>query len=164
MYRKFDFSKYPDFVNLTSQDAGAYAWKPIIVCEMYKECNGILLWCDSGNILNNEIFTLVDMIKLSKIYTPVSFGTIKKWTHPLCLKNMNVPIEMLSLQMRNAACIGFLCNDLLVKKFIDEWETCALIKENSLPVGANRSNHRHDQSILSILYYHYNIQCADNYV
>jgi hypothetical protein len=163
-YRKFDFSKYPDFVNLTSQDAGAYAWKPIIVSEMYNECDGILLWCDSGNILNNEIFRLVDIIKSSKIYTPFSSGTLQRWTHPLCLKNMNVPIEMLSLQMRNAACVGFLCKDMYVKQFVDEWKELSLIKENSLPEGANRNNHRHDQSILSVLYYKYNNIGLNNYI
>lgn len=163
-YRKFDFSKYPEFVNLNSQDAGAYAWKPIIVSEMYNECNGILLWCDSGNILNNEIFKLANIITLYKIYTPVSSGTVERWTHSGCLKNMNVPSEMLSLPLRNAACVGFLCNDIYVKQFVDEWKESALFKENSLPEGANRNNHRWDQSILSILYYKYNIQRIDQYI
>lgn len=163
-YRKFDFSKYPAFVNLSSQDAGAYAWKPIIVSEMYKECNGILLWCDSGNILNNEIFKLMDVINTTKIYTPISSGTVQRWTHPLCLLSMHVPNEMLNLQMRNAACVGFLCNDASVETFVNEWKDLALVKENSLPEGANRSNHRWDQTILSILYYKNNIKRVDNYI
>ena len=52
-YRIFNFSLYPTFINLSSQDAGAYAWKPIIISDVYKETEGVLIWCDAGTIITD---------------------------------------------------------------------------------------------------------------
>ena len=81
--RMFDFSKYPTFVLLTSPCAGAYAWKPIIIYDVLCELSeGILLWCDAGNKIDQHIDMLKPIIKENKIYTPLSSGTIQKWCHP----------------------------------------------------------------------------------
>lgn len=164
-YEIFDFTKYPDFVNLKESDAGAYAWKPIIVSEVYKKYNHhILLWSDAGNIITRDISNLFGLIEQNKIYSSATSGLIRHWTHPSCLQNMYVDPHLCNYQMRNAAFIGFLGQDPLVLNFIEEWKTNALIKNNSLPDGANRTNHRHDQSILSILYYRYNIPIENRYI
>jgi len=160
-HRIFNFSEYPDFVKLSSKDAGAYAWKPIIINEVYSETNDILIWCDSGNFIKNDINQMIDVTRNNKIYTPISSGTIRRWTHPTCIKTMNMNPDFIDKQMRNAAVVSFLSNDSMVSKFLNEWKTCALIKDNSLPDGADRSNHRHDQSILTILFYNYNIPLVD---
>jgi hypothetical protein len=163
--RTFDFAKYPEHVLLSSQDAGAYAWKPIIISEVYSELSdGILLWCDAGNMLNSKIHDLPIIIQKNKIYTPHSWDDIQKWTHPSCLKYMNVPDTFLNMACRNAAFVGFLCNDETSTKFINEWKEYALIKDAILPEGANRWNHRHDQSILSCLFYKYGIPEVNHYV
>ena len=39
------------------------------------------------------------------------------------------------------------------REIIHKWKELALVKECIAPVGSNRSNHRQDQSILSILIY-----------
>ena len=163
--RKFDFSKYPEHVSLSSPDAGAYAWKPIIISEVYSQITeGVLLWCDSGNLLNSQIYNLEVIIQQNKIYTSTTQGNISELTHPNSLQNMNISETISKMRMRNAACIGFLCGDSIVKSFIDEWKRMALIKDVILPSGANRTNHRHDQSILSCLYYMYNIPNMDSYI
>jgi hypothetical protein len=156
--RIFDFSKYPKHVLLSSPDAGAYAWKPIIIHEVYSQLtDGIFLWCDAGNVIGGNIRKIEDFVQANKIYTITSSNDIKRWTHPISIKYMNIPEDFLHLDMRNAACIGFLCRDELVKNFIDEFKNFALVKDAILPEGANKTNHRWDQSILTYLFYKYKI-------
>jgi len=164
-HRTWDFSKYPDWMALSAPCSGAYAWKPLIISEVYSELkDGILLWQDSGNIMNNEIYHLKSIIEKNKIYSPTSSGTISTWTHPTALRCMKVPDSFLSLQKRNAAAIGLLCNDRFVLNFVNEFVELAQIKDVILPEGADRLNHRHDQSILTCLYYKYGIPREDRYI
>jgi len=165
-YRIFDFSLYPSFVNLSSQDAGAYAWKPIIVSDVYKETSGVLIWCDAGNIITdvNQFNQFPDLLNIYNIYSPYSSGLIGWMTHPKCFEVMNAEKFIIDCAMRNAACIGLKCNNSMVESFVNEWKSYALNKDAILPDGANRSNHRHDQSILSILFYKYRIPCIDEYL
>lgn len=160
-YRVFPFSKYPLFVALTSPDAGAYAWKPILVAEVYSEIEGTLIWCDAGNKVL-DVDALVRCVDRVGIYTPTSSGTIARWTHSTALKELCVPTSWLNFQMRNAACVGF-AKDERSAKFIGEWKAYALNKNAILPDGADRSNHRHDQSVLTVLYYKYNVSGCDEY-
>jgi hypothetical protein len=161
-YRVFPFERYPSFVSLASQDAGAYAWKPIIIADVYQEVNGVLIWCDGGNKIHN-VEQLTHAIKENGIYTPTSSGTIARWTHPTALTTMNVPPGWHEFNMRNAACIGFVKSPIS-DMFIKEWRETALNKDASIPDGANRSNHRWDQSILTYLYYKYNVRRVDDYL
>jgi hypothetical protein len=162
----FDFEKYPIHVHLSSQDAGAYAWKPIIIDEVYNSSKStdVLLWCDAGNIINNDIHHCIEVIKTNKVYSATSSADIARWTHPTSIRNLRMPPEYLSYKLRNAAFVGLLCNDETVKSFVNEWKTLSLNKDIILPSGANRSNHRHDQSILSYLYYKFNVPNVDNYI
>lgn len=165
IYRVFDFSKYPEHVNLSSPDAGAYAWKPIIINEVYSESNtDVLLWCDSGNLLNSDIHECINIVRKNKIFSGRTSGTILDWTHPTVLMKLNIPSDMLHRSMRNAAFVGILCNDHITRTFVNEWYTHALDKDSILPPGADRSNHRHDQSILTYLYYKYNVPVIDYYI
>jgi hypothetical protein len=161
-YRKFDFSMYPSFVHLSSKDAGAYAWKPIIINEVYAETTDILIWCDSGNMMKNDIQKMLEITRNNKIYTPISSGTIQTWTHPTSIKTMNMDPSFINKKMRNAALVSFVSNDCNVLSFVNEWKELALIKDISLPSGADRSNHRHDQSILTNLFYKYKITEVDS--
>jgi hypothetical protein len=52
--REFLFKNYPPHLNI-EVNAGEYAWKPAIINEVASKYPGsLILWCDSGNkILNN---------------------------------------------------------------------------------------------------------------
>lgn len=154
LYRTFDFSVYPRFVHLTSPDAGAYAWKPVIVYDTCKEFGGIVVWCDAGNILK-YLDRLVLASKECGVYSATSLGTYRQWTHPTTLRNLPGSEKFFDRDMRNAACIGIDWSNANAQYLIHDWKTLALRQEISLPDGANRMNHRHDQSILTYLIYAY---------
>ena len=160
MYRKFNFSIYPEFVCLSSPDAGAYAWKPCIVNDVCNEFGGIVLWCDAGDILT-DIRALIRSASACGVYSGISGGTFVTWTHPTARQNLPGSDRFLNLQMRNAACIGVDWSNPIAQRLIREWKGYALRQEISLPPGASRANHRHDQSILTYLIYSYGIPRID---
>jgi hypothetical protein len=66
--------------------------------------------------------------------------------------------------MRNAACVGIDWSNATAQYLVHDWKTLALRKEISLPEGATRLNHRHDQSILTYLIYAYSLPTVDEKV
>jgi hypothetical protein len=161
LYRKFDFSPYPEFVRLTSPDAGAYVWKPCIVNDVCKEFEGIVVWCDSGNILTNPNLLIQSAVTCG-VYSGISSGSFLTWTHETARQHLPNSNRFLGNQMRNAACIAIDWSNPKARDLICEWKGYALRQEISLPPGASRSNHRHDQSILTYLIYSYQLPRIDH--
>jgi hypothetical protein len=159
-YRLFDWSNVPEWGLLTSPNAGSYLWKPLIIQSVLLEAHDILIWCDAGNKIQN-IIELESYVKSVSIYTPYSNGSLRRWTHSKCLDGMNMTVNQRKYPMRNAAIIGFNARKPIVKQFVEEWKLCSLKEE--LIVG-DRNTHRCDQSILSCLFYKYNMKCTIDYV
>lgn len=151
--RSFPFSQHKAYFNIDVH-AGQYAWKPVIIQSVandFPEEN--ILWMDAGNIVHQSLEALDAFITKNGIYTAVSSGTVKKWTHPDTLKYMHVPNKMLVFPCRNAACVGFNPRIPYAKQVLQEWSDLAQIEECIAPSGSSRSNHRQDQAVLTILFY-----------
>jgi len=161
-YRLFDYSAYPSYYDIKI-NAGEYAWKPAIIYNTMKELittdkDRILLWCDAGNIYKNcNIGALTTHILQNKLYSPDSNDDVKFWTHPLTRTWFKIGDDnpILSKQNRNGAIIGFHINDPDIQSFIQTFNNYASIKECIAPIGSNRSNHRQDQAIFTVLYYQF---------
>jgi hypothetical protein len=155
-YKVFDYSKYPDYFNINI-NAGEYAWKPAIIKEVSSEVEGVILWCDSGNVIIDSLEYLYNIIENQGIYSATSAGDILKWTHPLTLKYFNIDnsSKFLTMQNRNGACLGFDTRKKEVREFIDIFLNCASDKNCIAPNGSSRENHRQDQAVFTILYYRF---------
>jgi len=165
-YEVFDWGPMPEFGNSISKPcAGAYAWKPQII-KIMKDLHpdSVLIWCDGGNKLNSDIRKLLRTQFNNGIYTAHSSGTIQRWTHATCLRQMLTSAEIEDQSMRNAAFILFDLRNPVAHKFIDEWHGNAMFEDASIPAQSDRTNHRHDQSILSILYYEYGCVSPNHYI
>jgi hypothetical protein len=151
--RVFEYTKYPAYFNI-HEAAGEYAWKPAAIWETALEVRGgPVLWCDAGNRLNGPLDPLIQTIVSQGIYTPISAGTVGKWTHPQTLQYMNVPDQMLEMPARNGAIVGFNLSNIHAWEVLAEWYRLANIRQCIAPEGSNRSNHRQDQAVLTALYY-----------
>lgn len=151
-FRTFDFSKYPPWMHIDAQDAGAYAWKPVIVAEVAQETEGMLIWSDAGNYIQRLDEALVKCFG-RVCSTEHSAGTIRDWTHPDSSMAMGVTGDLLDKPMRNAAFVVF---DLRLdesRAFVSSWASLSLKKEIIQPEGASRDNHRQDQSVLTGLFF-----------
>lgn len=154
-FHTFDFSRFPDYFNIDIE-AGQYAWKPAAIWQTALTVReGPLLWCDAGNRLDGPVGGLKSVIERQGVYSPISAGSVRKWTHPACLQYMNVPDSMLEMSPRNGAIVGFDLSNIHAWEVLEDWYRLAQIKECIAPEGSNRSNHRQDQAVLSVLYYRF---------
>lgn len=162
---KFNYKIYPSYFNIDI-NAGEYAWKPIIIYNVYKIYGGNIIWLDAGTIINNNFDEFEKILLNDYIYTPVSPGNIEKWTHIKTLEYLKW--NNLTLLNRSGGCCGFNSDIKWVKNLLKEWNDLALIKECIAPEGSTRQNHRQDQSLLSILYYKYhniyNFKIIDKFI
>ncbi len=155
--REFPYSEYPAFFNI-EVEAGQYAWKPVAIWLTALEVSeGVLLWCDAGNRIMGSLLDIQVVIEEQGVYSPISAGTVRKWTHPLCLAwfGLEHTDPMLSLSPRNGAIIGFHLNHAGAWQLLETWAKLAQEKDCIAPVGSSRENHRQDQAVFTILYYQF---------
>jgi hypothetical protein len=157
IFKKFNFNEYPEHISLEKYYGlnCTYAWKPIIfnkVCEEYKN---LVYWFDTRSYFT-DFTNIITILNKYHIYSPISSGNIKMWTYPTTFKYMDVGYKYLEYNSRAAGIIGVNYNTEWCKDLVTEWKNLALIKECISPNFSDRTNHRQDQSILSILYYKYN--------
>lgn len=158
IYKKFNYSKYPPFVNINI-NFGEYAWKPIIIYNTCEEFGGIVIWMDSGTYLTNNLNKIHQILENNYIYSPNCNTKVLKFMHKKTLEYMNWDkininnIKKKYLKSRLAGFVGFNYNVKWIKDFVKEWYNYSLVKECIAPIGSNRSNHRQDLSVFNILYY-----------
>ena len=159
---RFDFSLYPEHVSLEKYNGitCTYAWKPIIIYDVCEKYGDLVHWMDTRNLYHKEpnIFkTLISWLNENHFYTPTSNDFIRRWTHKTCIENMKEEgsLNYTNKRNRNAALIGINYNVEWCRELIKDWKKYSLIKECICPEGSDRTNHRQDQAVLSILYWKY---------
>lgn len=151
--RSFCYYKYPPYFNIEN-NAGQYAWKPVILSEVGHEVKkGLLLWCDAGNKVKDDLHPLIEFMKENSIYLPMSSTPISKCTHPDTIAYMGAT-DISSRPCRDAGQVCFSLNEKTLK-LLDDWATHAQVEQCIAPMGSDRSNHRYDSSLLSVLYYRF---------
>lgn len=147
---KFNYSDYPEHFNITI-NSGEYAWKPIIIRDVLNRYKQSVCWMDAGNRVVEELNDLRKIISYCDIYSPISFGTVREWTHPRMLENFEVPEHIRSKRNRSGGCVALNYNSVKARSVIEDWVSCATNKECIAPEGSDRRNHRQDQAVLTIL-------------
>lgn len=156
LIQTFNFDRYPEHVDLNKYygDLCTYAWKPIIISEVCERFKGIVFWFDSLTLFNKDIYKLFNILKnQTPVYTPKSGGDIKRWLYPTTLKYIYGE-KYINKISRAGGCFGVNYDTEVGQLLVSEWKKYSLIKECIAPEGSNRSNHRQDQTILSIIFYH----------
>lgn len=152
VFKTFDYSRYPDYFDI-KKDAGCYAWKPVIFWETLNENKCKVMWMDAGTLITAPLDNLKKYICMQGYFWNYSPDTIERWTHPKTLSYLDVPKE--SYNHTNLAA-GAVAVDYNCKEAVSvarEWKECAMDKDCISPDGADRSNHRQDQAVLTILAY-----------
>lgn len=167
LLKKFDFSKYPEHVNLTYYYGlnCSYAFKPIII---YNEANQnynknkVLIWMDSANRFNKDnINKIYNITKKQGIYTPISSNsnTIEsiELNNHLIVSKYGITYEEhhYNLKSVSANLISFDYSNINGFSILNKWYEDSLDKNLIIPDGINRNNNRQDQTLLSIIIYLY---------
>jgi hypothetical protein len=148
--RKFNFSKYPSYLDI-KVNAGEYAWKPVIISNILNEFKCSVIWMDAGNIILSPLRTIKKILNFTGFYVPYSRLKISDTTHYKTLKFLKVSKDILYKQNVCAACIAVNYKFNSIEKIISKWKKCALIKKCIAPKGSSRKNHRQDQAVLGVL-------------
>ncbi len=157
--RKFPFESYPDFFNkrLESHNykLGGFAWKPVIIDILKKEEIENIIWLDSACSFNSKIFLFKLLIYDYGFASFQSSGIIKDWTHNSVFQELDIVNNQDLLNSSNlmAGVIGFSFKSKFAESLLKEWCKLAHKEELIFPNNSTIANHRHDQSLLSILYW-----------
>ncbi len=150
----FTFNKFPEHFNIMIQN-GSYAWKGVIIHEVYNRTEGLVLWLDAGNLINNNLFFIKVLIYIHGFFSPISSNRIIDWTHPDTLKKFEDLENYYKKRNKNGAIIGFNVSNKNSKLFIEDFYKMSIDKSYIAPDGSSRENHRYDQSIISLLFFKY---------
>jgi hypothetical protein len=152
-FKKFNFENYPKFMNLSQKDAGAYAWKPQIIISEVSNDSPLTLWLDAGDIVKHNLNRVRLLLYTKGFYSPLSNGYVSQWTHEATLEQLSIRSKIWKKRMLNAAIIGINPSNQVKKNYIKTWSEYSLNKKIILPDGSGKTNHRWDQSLLTVLYY-----------
>ena len=150
---KFEFFRYPKWMNINTKNNGEYAWKPIIIQQVLESASSpsVIFWLDAGCILIKSIDKIVDYASTYGFWAPYSEGQVKQWCHPEVLSALEVEDWVAFKKNLAAGLIAFSTENINAKQLLKSWQSHALIRRHIGPKQSNRSNHRQDQSLLSIL-------------
>jgi hypothetical protein len=107
---------------------------------------------DAGNVLVEPLTALRTAVCESGFYSPASRGTVSEWTHPKMLEFFGLDEAWAHDKANlNGACVAFDPASKAASALARKWRDGALNKDCIAPEGADRSNHRHDQALLTVL-------------
>ena len=159
-YKKYDFSVKPSWMDIRNSNKGEWAWKADCVNSVIKNDLGKVeqtpttyLWLDAGNKFINEPHSVLRYIQNYGFWSPASEGLVEKWTFP---KQIDLIVGNSRFNKKtnlNGAMIGFSSRSTKALNLLNEWFKYSMIREVIAPEGSDKSNHRQDQSLLTLLAY-----------
>lgn len=157
--RNFNFDDYPPHYSkrLRSHNnkIGGFAWKPEMIEIVLKEFKCNVIWFDSATRFNFKIFLFKLYLHQYGFISFHSTGKIKDWTHINVLKELGIYKNKRYLNSRNlmGGVVGFSYKNKKSVNLLRKWNNLANNENLIFPKNSSSSNHRHDQSLLSILYW-----------
>lgn len=155
-----------------ARGAGYWMWKPFVIKKALEmmDYNDVLMYSDSGISFIKNIDELIDIMDITEekllLFELEDIHPNKRWTKRDCFILMGLDEEEYLNQNQLLASYILMRKNDFVLKFVDEWLTYAkdyrIITDSpnecGLPNYPEFMDHRHDQSILSLLGRKYNIK------
>lgn len=123
-----------------------YAWKPLAI-KHAAIFGDRVLYLDAGAVALKDLAVIYDRIAENGIFLVGDTHLNRDWTHDMCFAIMDATDAERNAQQLWAGLVGYRPGGNY-QRFIDEAFTFSCIKS---AVFGDRANHRHDQSIYSIL-------------
>jgi len=160
---KLDFSKYPEHVNLNLEKwsglNNSYAFKAIVNYNVLQTIDCPLIFLDCGCHFSKE--SLLNIVKNTKekgFWVNVSNrkNSIEslELNHPDTLKFFNIKNTEITTCL--SGLLGIDYKNSYAKNIVDEWYKYSINQKVIIPDGANRNNHRNDQTVLSCILHNNN--------
>lgn len=150
---RFPFEDYPPHFDIRV-NAGEYAWKPAIVHREIERYGRPVCWMDAGNVIRLPLLPIRLSLMRSGFYATRGGGPVAKWTHPGMLDALGLPQGYgAHLRGLSGGCVAFDPRVPKARALAQAWFDGAMDKSVIAPEGSSRSNHRQDQSLLTVLAY-----------
>jgi hypothetical protein len=152
-------SHYPDHVRLQPR---VYAWKPLILNESLHEF-GQIFWLDAGSTVTNNITEIIRITQQSGIcLVKGQDEDMKPWSHPATYAYFGYEKETFPGGGHYSGNTqAYLYPSRYVDTIVIPNAKCALNPNCIYPEGSSLSNHRFDQTTLSILAYRWDLQIPE---
>ena len=158
------FIEHSDFFVSHSKGFGLWLWKPFIIKEAISQFNQAkyIIYIDAGVELN---ITKLSLLRLNEYFEIVEKTGALAFKLNLLEKDFTSPLlfskQFKKLPIRGQISASIICfkNNETTFSFISDWLDKMIIDDYELTLGYNPrhkvifDNHRHDQSILSLLWY-----------
>ena len=162
------WTKHKEFITNNQRGYGYWLWKPFLIQQVMKTMQNdeILFYCDSDFILKKDKTFLEKLkkdVKNNKIISSSTKEKEKSWNKTDTINRLGVTINEEDIQVQAGTLLIYVCEE--TRKFIDEWYSICCEKDyhyidNSVSITPNHvsfKEHRHDQSIFSLLLKKHNI-------
>ena len=168
-YRVFNWNSFPDWMSIRKVGArnSGYGWKVIPVVDVFYEWKAVVYWLDGGSVIRDGISRELTMARHYGLYSAFSAGDINRWTHNdtqhFMMKNklLHHFIDGSKLMAMASAFILDYSNVTIRNRLVPIFQKCAYTQKCIVPRNSSGENHRHDQSILTLLINDFNIPyCA----
>jgi hypothetical protein len=162
-----EFKEKNNAILNTKRGGGYWLWKPYLIYKTLKKINygDYLVYMDSGAMFIRDPSQMLNLIDHRGLLSFMMIQKTSKWTKGDCfhLTNGDDKDQYKDLNQVNATYIFFRKTDF-VMKFVEEWLE---ISQNNNAISdepnvykdnfEDFSDHRHDQSIFSLLVHKYNV-------
>lgn len=156
--------EHENFIINNKKGYGYWIWKPIIIKNQLEKMseNDILFYLDCGSSIIDNNDKLNEYINILKDKEIIVFENadykIKRYIKTNLINEFNITDDILETYQIDGGCI-ILKNSKRTKEFIDEWikymikDNYQLLNDDLLNLSQNEQfiEHRHDQSILTVL-------------
>jgi hypothetical protein len=114
-------------------------------------------WVDSGSMTLKSVKPIFDELETEHIFVVGDVHLNKNYTHKKCIEIMSATESELNDVQLSSGLFGFKSNGKFKQLILDSWE----YSKQEGCVDGFEENHRHDQSVLSILCSRYNVKKND---
>lgn len=126
------------------------------ICKESKKYGNNILWLDAGVMCLKDITHMFEMIEIDEIFAVSDVHLNKNFTHKKCINIMNATNSEIEDKQLSSGIIGYKSNGKYNQLFEDAYYYGTL----GCSIG-DEENHRHDQSVLSILVSRYDAPRQD---
>lgn len=162
------WTKHKEFITNNQRGYGYWLWKPFVIQQVMKTMQNdeILFYCDADFILRkdrNFLEKLKKDVKNNKIITSSTGEKEKSWNKKDTINRLGVTINEEDMQVQAGTLLIYVCDE--TRNLIDEWYSICCEQDyhyidDSASIEPNYKlfkEHRHDQSIFSLLLKKHNI-------
>lgn len=145
----FPFESHPIWFNM-AEDAGKFAWKPNSIKLFHHDFSRIVVWMDAGCKLTSRISLVRSIAKANGLFILPANCSVGSLTHPNSIKALRFE-DSVNLPMFSAAFIALDLEHPRINEIFNSWVENTKTLQIIAPTGSNWSNHRYDQSLISML-------------